>query len=193
MASYFVIEHSKLIYFTFLGTHPSSRNIQKIENAENTTTIMIIILGFTLLFGRFPLFYNYINDYKEIKLLQKFKDYSPCIQVLTEANFLVVISSNFFIYYVFNNIFRTTFNTSFCHCFCFRSTDTNKTARSQNTQMKNLSTKKHSSIKDNSKNLVASPKETENLIVSDPTLQPYAGEQQERSESDRRTPIISEL
>lgn len=59
--------------------------------------------------------------------------------------------------------------------------------------MKNLSTKKHSSIKDNSKNLVASPKETENLIVSDPTLQPYAGEQQERSESDRRTPIISEL
>lgn len=188
MPSYFVSEHSKLMYYTFLGTHPSSRNIQKIENAENKTTIMIIILGFTLLFGRFPLFFNYINEIElpksyETELLKDLRKYSPCIQTLTEANFLVVISSNFFIYYVFNNIFRSTVNTSFCHCFCFRSTDKNKAARLQNTQMKNLSTKKHSSIKDNSKNLVASPKETENLIISDPTLQPYAGEQQERSES----------
>jgi hypothetical protein len=115
----------------------SSRSVQNIENAENKTTLMIIIIGFMLILGRLPLFYNYISDYINIRIRDReIKDlpWNVCIQIVIEGLFLIVISLNFVVYYAFNRTFRNTFKSLFCQYFGYQSADTDaRTVNARNT------------------------------------------------------------
>lgn len=72
----------------------------KVDSAENKTTIMILIIGIMTFIGRFPIFLNYLPLNFHWK---------QCIQFTSESLFLVNISINFFVYIFFNRNFKLVF------------------------------------------------------------------------------------
>ena len=108
--------------------------VQKISNAENRTTLMVIIIGFMALIGRLPLFYNYIHTY--FNVLKDF-EFNLCIQSITESLFLLNISSNFFIYYSFNRPFKNMFR----RLFGFEYRDYERSFRNPNGKRSSLKSK----------------------------------------------------
>lgn len=69
-----------------------------IEYAENRTTLMTLTMGLTTLFGRLPIFINYlpINSFQ----------LKSCYQTISETLFLTNITLSFFIYFFFNKTFK---------------------------------------------------------------------------------------
>jgi len=78
--------------------------MQKLQNAENKTTLMIIIIGVMTLIGRLPIFVKYLPLTWDIK---------QCVGFTSETLFFFVLSLNFFVYYKFNPTFKTVFGELF--------------------------------------------------------------------------------
>ncbi len=74
-----------------------------IEQAENRTTLMVLVIGLSTFFGRLPMFFVYM-PFREFHL-------KICYQVISETLFLTNITWNFFIYYFFNKSFKLVFHS----------------------------------------------------------------------------------
>jgi len=84
---------------------PSSvKSRSNIQNAENKTTLMILIIGVMALIGRLPIFLKYLPLTWDIK---------QCIGFTSETLYFFVLSLNFFVFYKFNSTFKTVFKSLF--------------------------------------------------------------------------------
>ena len=77
----------------------------KVEKAENKTTLMILLIGLMTIIGRLPIFVNYLPIKFSIK---------ACYQFASETLYFLNISLNFFIYYFFNTSFKSVLDEALC-------------------------------------------------------------------------------
>lgn len=100
-----IMTNKRLVIFGPQTIESRKAEAHKLENAENKTTLMILIIGVMTFIGRFPIFINYLPIRFNLK---------QCFEFTSETLFFVNISLQFFVYYIFNQMFKNVFKRIFC-------------------------------------------------------------------------------
>jgi hypothetical protein len=98
--------NNNLISISNTNITNTNNTVDQVQTAENRTTLMILIIGLANLFGRMPIFFNYLPIGNQFHL-------KSCYQTISETLFLVNITLNFFIYYFFNRTFKIIIDSFF--------------------------------------------------------------------------------